>query len=318
MPPFPYLPPDLSTHGGALDALLWWVHILMAVLFFGWGAFFLYTMWRFTKNRNPRADYAGVQSHTSSYLEIGVAVVEVILLFGLSVPLWAKWIDTGKPLEGDGAVEVHVIAQQFAWNVHYPGVDGKFGRLKPNLIDETLNAIGLDPEDPSSADDIALVAQLIVPKDRPVRVRVTSKDVIHSFFIPVMRVKQDAIPGESIPVGFQATQTSMEFKRAEAEGNPAKYQRLKREKALANLQAANPQATMAEVEADFDANPQKYGDLAKQVPDFEIACAQLCGAQHYKMVGQFHIVDGDEFDNLRSADDFIAFTSRHLAWKSSD
>src|SRR5579885_1702998 len=84
------LPIDASTHGAQLDNLLGLVHWLMLVLFVGWGAFFLYTLIRFRKGRNPVASYDGAKSHFSTYGEAAVALIEVILLVGFAVPIWAK------------------------------------------------------------------------------------------------------------------------------------------------------------------------------------------------------------------------------------
>src|SRR4051812_21313658 len=82
------LPPLATAHGGQIDNLIGWIHIFMLMLFVGWGAFFLYTIVRFRQSRNPVADYAGVTSHKSTYLEVAVALVEGVLLIGFAIPLW--------------------------------------------------------------------------------------------------------------------------------------------------------------------------------------------------------------------------------------
>ena len=85
-----WMPVDASEHGPYLDRLSANVHWLMLVLFIGWGLYFAYVLWRFNAKRNPKASYHGVQSHFSSYTEAGVAVVEVILLVGFSIPMWYR------------------------------------------------------------------------------------------------------------------------------------------------------------------------------------------------------------------------------------
>jgi cytochrome c oxidase subunit 2 len=194
------LPPEASAHAAAIDSLIGNVHWLMFVLFVGWGGFFLFTLMRFRRKAHPKADYVGVKSHTSTYLEIAVAVVEVVLLVGFSIPLWAKVVVTVP--DAKDATVVRVIAEQFLWNVHYPGADGVFGRTDPKLIDTQSNPLGLDRDDPSAKDDITTINQLHLPIDKPVLIHLSSKDVIHSLSLPIMRVKQDAIPGMVIPVGF--------------------------------------------------------------------------------------------------------------------
>ena len=94
-----------------------------------------------------------------------------------------------------------MVGEQFAWNIHYPGPDGKFGRTDIKLVSAD-NPLGLDRTDPNAKDDITTINQLNLPVDRPVLVHLSSKDVIHSFGLYEMRVKQDAIPGMNIPVWF--------------------------------------------------------------------------------------------------------------------
>jgi cytochrome c oxidase subunit II len=96
---------------------------------------------------------------------------------------------------------VEVTGQQFAWNVRYPGQDGLFGKTDAKLSTQE-NPIGLDKADPAAADDQMLLNQLYLAKDKPVRVRLRSLDVIHSFFLPNFRVKQDAVPGMTIDTWF--------------------------------------------------------------------------------------------------------------------
>lgn len=201
-----WMPIDASAHGPRLDALTGWVHWLMAALFVGWTLYFIYVLFRFRSGANPRASYEGAESHFSSYIEAGVAIVEVILLVGFAIPAWAAWTDI--PETGD-AFEVRVVAQQFAWNIHYPGPDGVFGRTDINLVDDAIgNPVGLDRNDPAAADDIVAINQMSLPVDRDIVIYLTSRDVIHSLFLPQMRVKQDAIPGMMTPIHFRAVETT--------------------------------------------------------------------------------------------------------------
>ena len=162
------------------------------------------------------ANYTGVTSHTSSYFEIGVAVVEAILLFGFAIPLWAARVDRMPP-ESEALV-VQVTGEQFAWNVHYAGPDGVFGRTDIKLIDLQSNPLGLDRSDPAAKDDVTTLNQLYLPVNKPIIVRLRSKDVIHSFGVPEFRVKQDAIPGLTIPIWFVPNVTTAEMRTRT--GNP--------------------------------------------------------------------------------------------------
>lgn len=202
--------PLASAHGGQIDSLIGWIHIFMLILFVGWGSFFVYTLLRFRKSRNPVADYQGVTSHRSVYLEVGVAVVEAVLLIGFAIPLWAMRVDAVPP--ENEALVVQVTGEQFAWNMHYPGPDRIFGRTDVKLLDLQSNPLGLDRTDPAAKDDVTVVNQLFLPVNKPVIVRLRSKDVIHSFGVPEFRVKQDAVPGLTIPIWFIPTVTTAEMR----------------------------------------------------------------------------------------------------------
>ena len=142
-----------SAQSPAMDSVLSWSHILMLILFVGWGAFFIYTLIRFRQKKNPKADPVGVTNHYSTYAEAGVAVFEILLLIIFSFPVWASRVDE-IPDRSETQI-IRVVGQQFKWNIHYPGDDGVFGRTLPELIDDQgLNFIGFDKDDEAGQDDI--------------------------------------------------------------------------------------------------------------------------------------------------------------------
>src|SRR6266536_1784739 len=197
------LPFLASEHGKYVDDLIVYVHALMGVLFVGWLAYFLFTVFRFRQSKHPKADYVGVKSHVSNYLEGGVALVEAILLIGFAVPLWAKAV-TKFPSEKDSTV-IHVLAKQFNWNAHYAGPDGIMGKQHP-VLSTSVDPFGIDRKnDPNAKDDVTMQGNFVVPVNKPVVAHITGLDVIHSFAIRSMRVCQDAIPGLSIPTWFTPT-----------------------------------------------------------------------------------------------------------------
>jgi cytochrome c oxidase subunit II len=192
-------PIQASTHAAEVDHMTILVHGLMLVLFIGWGLFFVFVLFRFRKGANPKASYTGAHGKFAKSTEVAVAVIEIGLLIFYAIPAWATRVKAF-PAENQ-AVVVRVVAEQFAWNVHYPGPDGKFGRTDIKLVSAD-NPLGLDRSDPNAKDDITTINQLNLPVDRPILVHLSSKDVIHSFGLYEMRVKQDAIPGMTIPVWF--------------------------------------------------------------------------------------------------------------------
>lgn len=212
------MPELASAHGAELDQLMSYVHWLMAILFVGWMGFFVFLLVRFNRRRNPRASYTGPKTKASSYVEGGVALAEAVLLVGFSIPLWYDRVDAFPSPEKD-AVEVRVVGEQFAWNVHYPGPDGVFGRTDATLVNQQTNPLGIDRSDPAAKDDVTSVNQLRLPVDRPAIVHLSSKDVIHGFMLNEFRVKQDAIPGMDVPAHFVPTVTTAEMR--ERKGDPS-------------------------------------------------------------------------------------------------
>jgi cytochrome c oxidase subunit 2 len=196
------MPVQASAHAAEIDHMTVLVHWLMLVLFAGWGAFFLFVLVRFRKGANPQASYAGAKGKFAKSTEVLVAIIEIILLVGYAIPAWATRV-RDLPGESD-AIVVRVVAEQFAWNIHYPGRDRMFGRAEMKLVSAD-NPLGLDRTDPNGKDDIATINQLNLPANRTVLVHLSSKDVIHSFGLYEMRIKQDAIPGMEIPVWFIPT-----------------------------------------------------------------------------------------------------------------
>jgi len=198
------LPPNASEHGFQIDHIIEFSHWFMGALFVGWSIFFVYVLLRFRRSRHPVADHEGVKSGISTHLEFAVVLIEAVLLIGFAVPLWAKRVNQF-PADKD-AILVHAIGQQFNWNFHLPGPDGQFGRRDINLV-TTSNPLGLDSADAAAKDDIFVLGELHVPKDRPVIIELSSKDVIHNFALPHMRMAQDAIPGQLIPMWFKPIKT---------------------------------------------------------------------------------------------------------------
>jgi len=197
------LPPLASSNGRGVDDLIIYVHWLMLVLFIGWIIYFGYVLYRFRASRQPKADYVGVRNHASNYIELAVAAVEAILLICVAAPLWAKAVNQFP--SADQSTVLQVVAQQFSWNVRYPGPDGKFPHEEERRVTMD-NPFGADTNDLAGKDDILLVNDIHVPVNKPVIIYLGSRDVVHSLKIIAMRVCQDAIPGLRVPVWFTPTE----------------------------------------------------------------------------------------------------------------
>ncbi len=178
-----WLPQNVSTYGADIDWLFWLIQLITGVIFLGVIVAMLAFLVKYRRREGRRATY----THGNTALEVTWTIVPAIILivlFMLSQSIW--WSIKGtRPPSDPSDVHVDVTAKQFNWIVTYPGPDGKFG----------------------TPDDLTLENELHVPVNTVVLVTLRSKDVIHSFFLPNARLKQDAVPGREIPVWFKLTKT---------------------------------------------------------------------------------------------------------------
>jgi cytochrome c oxidase subunit 2 len=198
-----WLPPYISEHGPAYNRQFMITMIVVGLSFTAAQIGLGWAVWRYrsTGNRQERAVY----SHGNNRLEIiwtGVTALIFIVLGLMGQRVWAQLHLNEAP---PGATRVHVVAQQFQWNFHYPGKDGAFGRTDPTLVkDSELNFVGLDEADANAKDD-QVVTTLAVPVGRSIELTLQSKDVTHDIFVPELRYKQDVVPGLAIKMHFKLT-----------------------------------------------------------------------------------------------------------------
>ena len=173
-----WLPENVSTFGRDIDWLFHLIYYITGITFILVFAVMLAFIVMYRDRPGRKARY----THGNTTLEIVWTVVPaliLVILTLLSVPAWSR-IKMSVP---DTDFTVQVTAKQFNWQVIYPGADGKFG----------------------TADDKMLLDEMHVPVNKPIRVILKSQDVIHSFFVPQFRIKQDAVPGHEIRAWFDAT-----------------------------------------------------------------------------------------------------------------
>ena len=194
------MPENYSFHGDDVGHIIDVVTWFMIILFVGWTIFFFVCLFKFWHKKNPEASYGGVQNHVSTHCEIGVVIIEAVLLLGFALPMWSERTDDFDQAKKENAVRVRAVGFQFGWKFHYAGADQKFGFIDRSLA-KSQGDHCLDPADPNGWDDF-VTTELQIPVDRPVILQVTSTDVIHNFSIIPMRIQQDAIPGKDIPMWF--------------------------------------------------------------------------------------------------------------------
>ena len=173
-----WLPEDVSTFGGEIDSLFYLIYYITAATFILVTVLMVLFLVMYREQPGRRATYTHGNTSLESIWTIIPAAILIVLSF-MSVSTWAKV----KQHAPDSDFELQVAAKQFNWDVVYPGADGKFG----------------------TDDDVKFDNDLHVPVNKVVRVQLSSKDVIHSFFLPNLRLKQDAVPGRTILVWFEAT-----------------------------------------------------------------------------------------------------------------
>lgn len=232
-----WFPPSISEHGPAYDSQFLITIIVVGIAFVAAQIGLGIAIWRYRdKGDGTRAAY----SHGNTRIEMLGVIVTAIVFISLALKGQLVWAQLHFKPAPANSTQVKVTAQQFQWNFHYAGADGKFGHTDPSKIsDESLNFIGLDEQDTTSADD-SVVGTLVTQVNRPAHLVLSSRDVTHSFWVPQLRFKQDAVPGLDIDVHF----------------------------------------------------------TPNQVGRYELACAELCGQQHYKMKSFMLVLPENEFSEL--------------------
>lgn len=200
----PFAAPVASHEGAQLHDVLVAVHWHVVLVFAVCAAVFLYSLRRFRAGAHSPPRRRGVRPVVPLAAVSMVVAGEALILFGSALPAWrARWTPLSPQLN---TLEVRVVGEQFAWNVHYPGPDRIFGATRLSLVSAS-NPLGIDRNDGAAQDDIGLLNVLTVPDDRTIVLHLSSRDVIHNFTLVDMRVKQDMTPGRITRTWFTPSRT---------------------------------------------------------------------------------------------------------------
>jgi cytochrome c oxidase subunit II len=199
-----WMAPDISTHGAPIDEQMSETMAEAGISFLASQIILALFVWKFS---NPRPGEktknfpGGAKAMVwAAFLVVGM---EVLALGVFGVKAWANIYFTSPSAN---AMPVQVQAGQFAFYFRYPGLDGKFGPIHPEMLSEaTQNVFGLDVDHDADSKDDIVTAQMAVPVDREIHLLMHSKDVGHSFFVPELRVQQDFVPGLDLSLHFTAT-----------------------------------------------------------------------------------------------------------------
>ena len=231
-----WFPEAISEHGPSVDRQFVITIIVCGIAFAAAQIGLGWAVWKYRDSADKqRATY----SHGNNRLEVVWTVVTAIVFISLAVMGQRVWASLHLHAAPPGSYQIEVTAQQFAWNIRYPGKDNIFGRTDVQYIDDATNPVGLTDTDPNAKDDV-VGPTLVVPVNRPVELVLKSKDVTHSFWVPQLRFKQDLVPGMGIHVHF----------------------------------------------------------TANKVGKYELACAELCGMNHFKMKSYMLVLPQSDFDAL--------------------
>lgn len=195
-----WMPEPAAAQAGQIDELMWLLHAVMIAMFVIWGIYFVYCLFAYRARAGGQATYHQT-GEKASFIPDGIVLAfELWLILAFGIPIWAEMKQDPPP--ADESLEVVLVAQQFAWNFQYAGPDGEFGKRDVSLVTAS-NPIGLDESDPAAKDDFITINNLYVPVNKPVILRMTSKDVIHDFQVTNFRNKQDILPGSMQLLWFE-------------------------------------------------------------------------------------------------------------------
>src|SRR5579864_1634 len=191
-----WLQPLASVQGRVIDEYFYAILVATAIGFVAPHIFLAVALMRYTARGKERA--AHWHEHLGAELTWTLVPGAAFIFLGiLGVFTWSR-LYSAPPAN---AQVVEVTGRQFFWYIRYPGPDGKLARTDPTLVSQS-NPLGLDPNDPATKTNPVVTNELHLVVDRPVEVRIRSIDVIHSFFLPNFRVKQDAVPGRTVDIWF--------------------------------------------------------------------------------------------------------------------
>jgi cytochrome c oxidase subunit II len=186
-----WAPPNFTTGGAQIDAILNFIFWLTLVVFIAVQGVFIVYLVKYRRRPGHRAFYC----HGNNVLEIVWTSIPVLIFLGLAIYSNRLWADLHSDPPPD-ALQINVSAFQFGWDFRYPGADGKLGRVEVDKISNE-NKFGVAEGDENGKDDFTST-ELVIPFGKPINIVLNSRDVIHSFYVPFFRLYQDAVPGRTI------------------------------------------------------------------------------------------------------------------------
>jgi len=222
----------VTTYAPAIDDLFNLIYVMVAIFFVATEGALVWFVFRYSKKDDSKA----VFSHGNHKLEFWWTLIPGGLLLYIAFAQMGTWADIKyrKNLPQSEPI-AHVWASQFDWRIQYPGADGVFGTW----------------------DDVESPHLFVVPSGEDVVFILHSRDVLHSFFVPEFRLKQDAVPGMAIPIWFNVNKALKE-------------------------------------EGMDPSDPESEDKEAIRI--YDLICAELCGWGHYKMAGRVEVLSREKYE----------------------
>lgn len=263
-----------SEHGSSLDSLFNTTLFFTGIVFIITQILLFYFAWKYRAEKGRPSLYMPHDNKLEVIWTILPAVVMTFLVVG-GLDAWnevmADMPEDAQPMliptteDKSQFLEIEAAGYQFAWDLRYPGQDGLLGTRNYKMISGT-NPLGQDWEDEKNLDDF-MPSEIVLPKDRWVRVRITAKDVLHNFYLPHFRVKMDAVPGLPTYFTFKPVKTTEEYRQE--------------------------LSTVPEYQVPDPNDPEK---MLWETFEYELACAELCGKGHFSMRRLVRIVEQGEYE----------------------
>jgi len=269
-----------SDHGLLLDSIFNVTLFFTGIVFVVTHVLLFWFAYKFKGTKDRKALFI---AHDNRLELIWTGIPAVVMAF-LVIKGLVAWNEVMADVpEGEDHIEIEATGMQYAWTMRYPGPDGALGKKNFRLINP-INALGQDWSDPKNLDDIVSSAPgevIYLPKGKKVRVRITSRDVLHNFDLPHFRVKMDAIPGLPTYFVFTPNTTTEEYRERLGSMGP------------------DGKPLYPEYHALSDPEDPDSPPLWESF-NFELACAELCGKSHYSMKRVVEIVEPEKWERWMS------------------
>ncbi|MFK7948645.1 MAG: cytochrome c oxidase subunit II [Saprospiraceae bacterium] len=265
-----------SEHGSLLDNTFNVTLFFTAIVFFITQILLFWYAYKYRKQEGKKALFI---SHNNRLEVIWTAIPAVVMTFLVvsGLDTWNTAMADVAPNEipGKDYIEIEATGMQFAWLLRHPGADGLLGTRNYQLTDGT-NPLGQDWTDEKNHDDLH-TDKIVLPVGKKVRVRITSRDVLHNFDLPHFRVKMDAVPGMPTYFVFTPTVTTEKYRQ--------------------NLGELGKDGKPLYPEWYELSDPEDPESLPRyKAFNYELACAELCGNGHYSMRRIVEIVTEEEYE----------------------